>query len=216
MTNQEALSMVKKYKETGESKVFEELWSLTVGMVDPYKYYDPTGARTTDDFLQATRIGLFEAINSYREERGAKVLSWIRTRMTQLLIKEIRQITKSSRLGHKISLDSSNRKEPDERTIEEIIYSQLIQSNSYQPAQGEWSETIYKQIIAAVEDKIKGEKRVLKCFQLKITFPYITRETISKMLNISRPAISQYFQRIERLIELVSKPIYEQYAARNL
>jgi len=214
MTNQEALQMVKEFKETNDSSVFEKLWSLTVGMVDPYKYYDPTGARTTDDFLQATRIGLLEAIGSYREERGAKVLSWIRTRMTQLLIKELRQITRSSKLGYKISLDSSPRADlgEDSRTIEEIIYHELIKSSSYQSMGGEWDEDIYKQIIAAVQERIKSERRILKVFQLKIAFPNITRETISKMLNISRPAISQYFQRIERLIELTSKKIYEQYA----
>jgi RNA polymerase sigma factor (sigma-70 family) len=216
MTNQEALSMVKEYKETKSSLVFDKLWTLTVNMVDPYKYFDPSGARTTDDFLQATRIGLLEAINSYQEERGAKVLSWIRTRMTQLLIKELRQITRSSKLGTKISLDSSTREEPDARTIEEIIYSQLVHQDSYQPIADAWSEEIYKQIIAAVEVKIKTELRVLKCFQLKIAFPDISRDTISKMLNISKPAISQYFQRIERLIELVSTPIYDEYSFRNI
>ncbi len=212
MTNQEALQMVKEFKETNDSSVFEELWSLTVGMVDPYKYYDPTGARTTDDFLQATRIGLLEAIGSYKEERGAQVLSWIKTRMTQLLIKELRQITRSSKLGHKISLDSPTFNPEDDRTIEEIIYHELIKSTSYQSMEDRWSEDIYKQIIAAVQERIKSERRILKVFQLKIAFPNITRETISKMLNISRPAISQYFQRIERLIELTSKKIYEQYA----
>jgi len=214
MTNQEALKMVKEFKETNDSSVFEELWTLTVGMVNPYKYYDPTGARTSDDFLQVTRIGLLEAIGSYKEERGAQVLSWIKTRMTQLLIKELRQITRSSRLGHKISLDSSPRdfNGEDDRTIEEIIYNQLIKNSSYQSMQEGWSEDIYKQIIAAVQEKIKSERRVLKVFQLKIAFPDITRETISKMLQISKPAISQYFQRIERLIELTSKKIYEQYA----
>jgi RNA polymerase sigma factor (sigma-70 family) len=212
MTNREALKMVKEFKETNDSSVFDELWSLTVGMVNPYKYYDPTGARTSDDFLQVTRIGLLEAIGSYKEERGAQVLSWIKTRMTQLLIKELRQITRSSKLGHKISLDSPTFNPEDDRTIEEIIYHELIKSTSYQSMEDRWSEDIYKQIIAAVQERIKSERRILKVFQLKIAFPNITRETISKMLNISRPAISQYFQRIERLIELTSKKIYEQYA----
>ena len=128
--------------------------------------------------------------------------------MTQLLIKELRQITKSSRLGIKVSLDEpmrGNDSGEDSRSIEELIYSQLIHTSSYQNVTCEFSEDLYKKIIADVQEKIKAERRVLKCFQLKIAFPDIERATISKMLNISRPAISQYFERIDRLIELATK-----------
>ena len=107
MTNKEALFLANEFKKTQSSEAFEELWSGTVMMVDPYKYFDPTGARDSEDFLQMTRIGLWKAIESYEDGHGATILSWIRRRMTQLIIQELRKVVRTTRLGTKISLDTS-------------------------------------------------------------------------------------------------------------
>ena len=50
MTNKEAKVLVLEFKETGSCSVFDELWSSTVMMVNPYKYFDPSGARDEEDF----------------------------------------------------------------------------------------------------------------------------------------------------------------------
>ena len=45
MTNQQAQVLVKQFLKTGSCDVFDELWSSTVMMVNPYKYFDPSGLR---------------------------------------------------------------------------------------------------------------------------------------------------------------------------
>ena len=92
MTNKEAVILVKTFQETGSCSVFDELWASTVMMVNPYKYFDPSGARDEEDFEQITRIGLYQAINTWEDGKGSSVLTWIRMRMHQALIKELRKI----------------------------------------------------------------------------------------------------------------------------
>ena len=69
MTNEEAITLVKEFKQTGSSYVFEDLWSSTVMMVNPYKYFDPSGARDEEDFEQVTRIGLYQAFSDEVSKR---------------------------------------------------------------------------------------------------------------------------------------------------
>ena len=208
MTNERALQLADQFLKKNDSQAFEELWASTVNMVEPYKYFDPTGARDEEDFLQATRIGLWQALNSFREGKGSTILSWIRMRMTQLIIKELRAITRTTRLGHKISLDSSTHPVSQQGdsypSVERMIYQQLISSDSYQAATTEWSEELYWTIIADVEQRLKRNIRLVKVFRIKLAFPHITRDTIAKMLIISRPAISGYFETIRNCIGLAT------------
>lgn len=203
MTNEKATELANLFLETQDSQIFEELWVSTVNMAQPYKYFDPTGARTTEDFLQITRIGLYEALQSYREGQGSTLLTWIRMRMTQLLIKEVRRINRNS-LGTKVSLDQSVHldKEGGQVTVEQMIYTELARSEFYQNACQEWSDDLYWRIIIAVSEKIDYNIPLSKCFQLKLAFPNISRNTIAKVLNISKPAISQYFSVIRQCISL--------------
>ena len=65
MTNNEVTKLMLEFKETGNSSAFVELWENTHNLVRPYTYFDPSGARDVEDFLQITRIALWQAINSY-------------------------------------------------------------------------------------------------------------------------------------------------------
>jgi DNA-directed RNA polymerase specialized sigma subunit len=202
MTNEEAFKLAKEFQTTGNSKTFELLWSSTCNLAEPYKYFDPTGARDYEDFLQLTRIGLYQAIESYKPDKGSTFLSWARMRMTQLLIKELRGITRASRLGYKISLDTVTigGEERDSSTIEHLIYKQLVASDSYQAASVEWSDDLYWKIIYDIEEKINHNRSISRVFWTKIAFPNISRESISTMLNLSKPTISQHFEIIRNCI----------------
>ncbi len=212
MTNKKATELANRFLETQDSQVFEELWSSTVNMVQPYKYFDPTGARTAEDFLQVTRIGLYEALQSFEVDRGSTLLTWIRMRMTQLLIREVRRINRNS-LGTKISLDQNVHLEGSEGhvTVEQMIYEELVGSELYQNACQEWSDDLYWRIIVAVSEKVSYNIPLAECFQLKLAFPNISRNTIAKILCISKPTISQYFSTIRRCISLA----VERYEIRN-
>ena len=203
MTNKEAVILVKTFQETGSCSVFDELWSSTVMMVNPYKYFDPSGARDEEDFEQITRIGLYQAINTWEEGKGSSVLTWIRMRMNQALIKELRKITREGRLGHKISMDSSIFLEDDSKSdVEQLIYKSLSETGGYNR---QFNEDLYWQIYADVEQKISKNRSLAKVFYFKIAFPNATRETISKAFGLSKPCISTYFTTIKTCIDLAQK-----------
>ena len=203
MTNKEAVILVKTFQETGSCSVFDELWSSTVMMVNPYKYFDPSGARDEEDFEQITRIGLYQAINTWEDGKGSSVLTWIRMRMHQALIKELRKITREGRLGHKISMDSSVFLEDDSKSdVEQLIYKSLSETGGYNR---QFNEDLYWQIYADVEQKISKNRALAKVFYFKIAFPNATRETISKAFGLSKPCISTYFTTIKTCIDLAQK-----------
>ena len=203
MTNKEAVILVKTFQETGSCSVFDELWSSTVMMVNPYKYFDPSGARDEEDFEQITRIGLYQAINTWEDGKGSSVLTWIRMRMHQALIKELRKITREGRLGHKISMDSSIFLEDDSKSdVEQLIYKSLSETGGYNR---QFNEDLYWQIYADVEQKISKNRALAKVFYFKIAFPNATRETISKAFGLSKPCISTYFTTIKTCIDLAQK-----------
>jgi len=96
MNNQAAIELRRRFLDYSDSQAFEELWYSTVNMVQPQKYFDPYGARDEDDFCQITRIGMYEALLSFKENKGSTLLTWIRMRMEQVLIKEVRKIARYS------------------------------------------------------------------------------------------------------------------------
>lgn len=203
MTNKEAVILVKTFQETGSCSVFDELWSSTVMMVNPYKYFDPSGARDEEDFEQITRIGLYQAINTWEDGKGSSVLTWIRMRMHQALIKELRKITREGRLGHKISMDSSIFLEDDSKSdVEQLIYRSLNETGGYNR---QFNEDLYWQIYADVEEKISKNRALAKVFYFKIAFPNATRETICKAFGLSKPCISTYFTTIKTCIDLAQR-----------
>ncbi len=201
MTNEEAITLVDEFKKTNSSFVFEELWASTVMMVNPYKYFDPSGARDEEDFEQVTRIGLYQAINSYKPDHGSTILTWIRMRMHQMLVKEVRKMVRESRLGHKISLDTAYQESENSSPVEQLIYNQMKESENYSP---EFREELYWQIFADVEDKVSRNRQLAKVFYFKMAFPKATRSTISKMFGISRPCISTYFDTIRTCVTIAT------------
>tara|TARA_B100001939_G_C16930039_1_gene613545 strand:- start:672 stop:1307 length:636 start_codon:yes stop_codon:yes gene_type:complete len=203
MTNQQAQVLVKQFLKTGSCDVFDELWSSTVMMVNPYKYFDPSGARDEEDFEQVTRIGLYQAIDTWEEGKGSSILTWIRMRMHQALIKEVRKMVRESRLGTKISLDQSIYLENDSKTsVEQLIYKSLNETEGYNR---QFNEDLYWQIYADVEQKICRNRALAKVFYFKMAFPNATRETISKTFGLSKPCISTYFSTIKTCIDLAQK-----------
>jgi len=209
MTNEYAEELVYQFRETQSSIVFDELWKGTYLLADPYKYYDPTGARTSDDFLQITRIALIKAIRTYKSESKSTPLSWIRQVMHTALIREMRKCT-SGGYETKISWDgnSDDSKHHSYSSIETLVYEQLARNELYQRSSQQWSEDLFWTIIADVMNRIEGNILLEKAFSLKLAFPHIQRKTIAKVLKVTRPTLSNYFSQIRNHIQLAT----EQYA----
>tara|TARA_R110000851_G_scaffold53311_5_gene126459 strand:+ start:951 stop:1586 length:636 start_codon:yes stop_codon:yes gene_type:complete len=207
MTNKETIELVDKFKSTGSSFIFEELWASTVMMVNPYKYFDPTGARDEEDFEQITRIGLYKAIETFEEGRGSTILTWIRMRMHQMLIKEVRKMVRESRLGQKISFDTAyagmNMDYEDQSgAVEKMIYHQMKSSGE---SQNDFKEELYWQIFADVETKVSRNRALAKVFYFKMAFPRASRTLIAQTFGLSRPCLSTYFSTIKTCITLASE-----------
>ena len=172
-------------------------------MVHPQTYFDPTGARTPEDFLQLTRIGLADALNSFDGTKGATLLSWIRTKMEQILIKEVRKMNKVG-FTRKISLDSSLYPNGDLMEVENLIYEQLFSSSQFNEHDFNWSDETYWQVIHKTRELLQGNRQVLRVFNTKMAFPMLTRSTLSELLNTSKSTLSQYFKQIRSCIKKAS------------
>jgi len=168
-------------------------------MVKPYTYFDPSGARDINDFLQITRIGLWQALNSYNEEGRSSLLTWIRMRMNQLLIKEIKRMVREPSYT-KVSIDEVSERESDRRTIEEKFYEKFANRPFT-----EVDEEIYYTIIQRVEENLGVNRMVVKVFQLKMVFPGMKRNTLADLVGTTKVTIGKYFQIIRDEIERVSK-----------
>ena len=203
MTNEEAIKLVDEFKETGSCYVFDELWASTVMMVNPYKYFDSSGARDEEDFEQLTRIGLWKAIETFDSERGSSILSCISLRMQQALIKELRKMIRESKVGTKISLDSSIYIDNENSgTVEQLIYQSMDEAEAYNR---DFNEDLYWKIYAEVEAKVSRNRSLARVFYFKMAFPNASRELISKTFGLSRPCLSTYFNTIKTCIDIASK-----------
>jgi hypothetical protein len=202
MENSTAIQLVEEFKRTQSSRSFEALWHGLNRLVSTHKYFDPTGARTVDDFNSAARIGLYEAINSFDAEGGSTFISWARMRMHQHLIKEVRKISRDQS-GNRVSFNQPFGDDPKALPVEEMIFAQLSAQGFYE--EDTFEHKLYWLIIFDVESRIKYNRKVLKCLHLKLAFPDISRDTLAKMLRVTKPAISTYFETIRECIIAASK-----------
>jgi len=212
MEDKQAQHLVNQFLN-GNSKAFEVLFKATVGMTGIRKYFDPTGIRTKEDFEQVARIGLNRAINTWDPKGGSSFLSWAKTLMTQSLIKEVKTIQRTSdvKMGNSMPFDAKANFEGEEirYSLEEVYYKEFLESGLYEP---EFNQDLYLKICAEVEKRISHNIRLKKVFELKTTFPDISRKTISKITGYSKPSISDYFNTINQTIQEVSRkysPYYD-------
>ena len=226
MNNQAATQLARRFLDHQDSQAFEELWDSTVNMVQPQKYFDPYGARDEEDFLQITRIGLYQALLSYEVGKGSTLLTWIRMRMEQVLTKEVRKIV---RYNKKAQLTDEELLDPEDSnlmisqshfqqklsfenesygdtilSVENLIYSELKQYGYYPDATEAWSEELYAQIVAVVYEQVAYNIPLAKCYSLKIAFPQISRHSIATIVGVSKPAVSHYYQLIREYITLAA------------
>lgn len=186
MANVEKL--VQNYKKSPDSRTFEKIWAETVGMVNPKKYFDPTKARTIDDFNQITREALFEAIKTYNPSAGSTVLSWIRMKMSQFLIKELKKIGREMRIYEgELELDKENLSGD---TPQEYTPLSMLDG-------AELPEEVINSVIQEVRAKLANNILILQVFDLKLVFPEISRHTIHLMVGVSKPTLSKYFNEIK-------------------
>lgn len=189
MTNNEVTKLILDFKESNSELAFVELWENTHNLANPYKYFDPSGARDSEDFLQITRIALWEAINTYDFNGRSTPLTWIRMRMTQLLIKEIRKMVREPSYT-KVSLDDLDVYDNgSKKTVEEKFYHYFEMNDT-----GNFDEDKYYTIIARAEDNLKQNRLVLKAFQIMLVFPDMKRKTLATLLGVTKASVGKYFE----------------------
>lgn len=176
--------LIEDWKSTNSSQTFDKIWELTVGMVNPHKYFDPTRARTLEDFNQITREALFSAIKTYQPGAGSTVLSWIKMKMSQFLIKELKKIKREGRL-HKDSLRLDQTFNDHEAPITYLNLSQFDGK--------EIDEEVINRVIQEVRSRLSSNILILQVFDIKLVFPNISRHSIHVMTGISKPTLSKYF-----------------------
>lgn len=202
LNEQEAQELAEKSRR-GDSQAFERLWEGTHRMVDIARYYDPTGSRGREDFLQITKLATWKAVNSFKAGKGSSIKSWIRMTMEQMLYKEIKKIKRETPQ----TFTDMDAPFPDGNgTMEQIIYERLAAAGSYQPIK-DFDDELYQAIIEGVRKRIRVNRSLLRCFDLKLENPTMERKEMSQLLGVSRPALSHYMDRIRTNINIVAQKI---------
>jgi DNA-directed RNA polymerase specialized sigma24 family protein len=202
ITEEEAQELARRAKK-GDSRAFEKLWSATHNMVDHTKYFDPTGSRNKDDFLQVTRLGAWKAVNTWKEGGGSTIKSWLRTLMSQALTKELRILKRET---PQVFTDLDQPLPDGSGTMEQIIFERLASQDSYQPLK-EFDSDLFDSIIAAVRKRINYNRVLVRCFDLRLEFPDMERKEMAKTLGISKPALSHHLDRIRTNIGIVANEL---------
>lgn len=191
----------------GLSKPFEEIFEKTKGLLKLGKYYDPSGALDYSDFEQIARIGLNDALISWEPGAGSTLISWIRMKMSQNLIREIRRMPDNQSF---ISLDNSQVMD-ENWEIERVIFQELSNTGLYNSTSRLWDDELYWRIVKEVRSKLDYNLKIERAFLLKMAFPDMSREKTSQILGVTRCAVSNYFAIIKNLIADASRNqiIYE-------
>lgn len=158
-------------------------------MVNPSKYFDPTQARTREDFEQATRIALLSALRTYDPEGGSTIQTWIRMKMSQHLIKEVKKISRDMRLRE--GAIELNQTYDDGK--------EMIGYLAVDPIDGEEiSVDTVQKVLIDVRAKLKYNILILQVFDLKMVWPNISRHLTHVILGVSKPTLSKYFAEIKK------------------
>lgn len=181
-------NLYKQYRANPTPLIFDQIWSLTKGMVNPNKYFDATKARTLKDFEQVSREALWKALSSYNPEGGSTLLTWIRMKMSQHLIKEVTRISREMRL-YKDSVCLND---------EYGDGGELIDNMELNVIDGaDLPEGLIEEVIAEARVKLMSHPHILQVFDLKIVWPRISRRMIHVITDISKPTLSKYFIKIK-------------------
>jgi hypothetical protein len=174
--NLELIAFIDRYRAEGASNA--ELYGYFKKVKNFLKlrqYNDVTGILTVADFESFAYIAYLKALEKYNKERWANPIGWIYYLVRQSLLKEIRKLNKKD----KTFINSHMNPKLDVEAMEDNdFYEEHMVVDTRQYYLNDVCELCLQ--IEAVSVKAS------KTFQLKLSFPDLSRTSIGKILGFRR------------------------------
>lgn len=185
-------------------KTFEEHWNDYKNMA--FKLYLSYNIDSShrDDLIQAARIGLHRAIQTYKEDAGSTFISWVYTYMKKEQIDYINQNIRTVRIPVNVLRDK-------QRDILPTEYMDSLDTSIYDDGEPLYATIQYEEDIEEINPFILHLRHFLpqlkERYQTIIKLRYMeekTFEEVAEQLNVSRENVRQLHDKaINKLQELM-------------
>jgi RNA polymerase sigma factor (sigma-70 family) len=193
-----------KTTSTGITETFETNWEQYKNMA--YKLYLSFNIDSShrEDMIQCSKIGLYKAINTYKEGAGSTYTSWVWTYMRKEMLNYINQNIRIVRIPTNKIYDKERQPQPTDNVYSlddtyldtgEAIYSTIAYDDE------EYAETDTSQLKEAIS-MLKQQWQTI----MSMTAEGYDGKQISEYLGISRQAVSQQKEKaIKQLQKIMIK-----------
>lgn len=179
----------------GNSYAFDKIWVKAKHLINFSKYYDPSGARSREDFEAIARakcfISLFGDGVVWEPNKGYTVISWIRNCMLRAILREVKTIKKEVRC---YSLDLLS---------EDGLHESTLKDTASQHDNLEDTEQIQLYCYSIHAKLSANYKKAKNAYHLRLAFPNISVKTISGILKVSKAQCYLYLAIVKKTAQEV-------------
>jgi len=189
--NVELRAFIERYKITPIDKELLYYFNKTKCFFKLYTYHDPTNILTQSDIETVALEGFWKAIRKYDPEKWDNAISWCYHISRQQILRELKKTYRN----HKIVINSTMNKDLD---VEQLADSRFFEDEFII----EFPNAYLKDVRKLCFELEKVSYKASKAFQLKLAFPFLSRNSISKILKFKR---RNGLAKVVKIIRAVSK-----------
>lgn len=189
--NVELKEFIERYKLNPNDKDLLYYFERTKCFFKLYLYYDPTNILTKSDIEAVALQGFWKAIRKYNPERWDNAISWCYHISRQQVLRELKKTYRN----HLLLINSTMNKDLD---IEQLSDNTIFEDGFVIESPNAYLKDVRKLCFELEQVSTKASKT----FQLKLAFPFLSRNSISKILKFKR---RNGLAKVVKIIRAVSK-----------
>lgn len=189
--NNELRTFIENYKKNPKDNDLLYYFDKIKGLFKLYSYRDPSNILTPKDIEIVALEGFWKAIRKYDSTRWENSISWCYHISRQQILRELKKTYKKNY----IVINSTMNKDLD---IEQISDKRFNEEGFTIEFPDSYLRDIRKICFELENVSIKASKT----FQLKLAFPFLSRNSISKILKFKR---RNGLAKVVKIIRAVSK-----------
>jgi len=191
INNDELKEFIERYKISPSDKELLYYFNQIKGFFKLNSYRDRSNTLTIDDIEIVAFQGFWKAIKKYNPEKWDNAIGWCYHISRQLIIRELKKTYKKSYIVINTTMN------PD-LDIEQVA----DQINFEDPFIVDAPEAYIRDIKRICYELEQVSWKASKAFQLKLAFPYLSRNSISKILKFKR---RNGLAKVVKIIRAISK-----------
>lgn len=189
--NVELKEFIERYKLNPNDKDLLYYFERTKCFFKLYLYHDPTNILTKSDIEAVALQGFWKAIRKYNPERWDNAISWCYHISRQQVLRELKKTYRN----HLLLINSTMNKDLD---IEQLSDDTIFEDGFVIESPNAYLKDVRKFCFELEQVSTKASKT----FQLKLAFPFLSRNSISKILKFKR---RNGLAKVVKIIRAVSK-----------